>query len=124
MDEYISTWADAIIGLQTTLEEDSGGHGKCPLHPSSICLNSIQVGADLYTEDNGPLNRGESGRLVALRFWAPEMKNTNATVNGRDPSWFDWEMYILREAGADGHAIFYRNGVPVPNPFNPFGPLI
>ena len=35
-----------------------------------------------------------------------EMKIKNAKVRVRDPSWFDWEMYVLREAGADGRAIF------------------
>ena len=52
------------------------------------------------------------------------MNSTGVSLNGLEPSWFDWEMYVLREAGADVRAIFYRNGVPVPNPFNPFGPLI
>lgn len=63
-------------------------------------------------------------RDAALRGRYREIDRTGVRLNGLEPSWFDWEMYVLREAGADVRAIFYRNGVPVPNPFNPFGPLI
>jgi Pretoxin HINT domain len=40
-----------------------------------------------------------------------------ATVGGRSPSWFDWEMHTLDQAGAWDRVTFYKGGDVVPNPF-------
>lgn len=80
MAEYISTWMNAMIGLRTTIDGELRRTWEVPTPCFFYLFDSFQLGADLYTEDDGPLNQGESGRSIFFRFWAARCART---CNGR-----------------------------------------
>lgn len=77
--EYISTWVRTIFGLRTTAAGGLRRRWEVPTPSFFYLLGGSQLGVDLYTEDDGPLNPGESGRSVLLRFWAPVARELATT---------------------------------------------
>lgn len=75
MAEFISTWVSATMDLRT---KETGGLRRtwdAPTPSFLYLFGSAQVGADLYTEDGNPLDPGDVGRSVVLRFWSPAARD-------------------------------------------------
>ena len=69
---YESTWVSASLDLRTTAD---GGLKRAwfqnPTPSFLFLIGDVQLGAEIYTDDEVPLSPGDSERAVALRFWAP-----------------------------------------------------
>ena len=71
MSEYVSTWVAGNIDLLTTAEGGLRRSWEAPTPSFFHIFDGIQLGADMYTANDAPLNPGESPRSIHLRFWAP-----------------------------------------------------
>ncbi|MFT3861208.1 DUF6912 family protein [Micropruina sp.] len=69
---FESTWVTASLDVRSTAD---GGLKRTwfetPAQSFLFLIGDVELGAYIYTDDQVPLNPGDSGRAVALQFWAP-----------------------------------------------------